>query len=346
MHPVLDMRPAVLNNVITSSACRDRKRKDTMAYKYVFGPVMSGRLGRSLGLDLLGGRICSMDCVYCEVGATRDLTLERKPYVPATDILGELAAWQSEGHTPPDMVTLGGLGEPCLNSEMGAIITGARELFPDTDIAVLTNSTLMNDPTVRAELALADVVLPSLDSLVGAEFEAVNRSCQGITPQAVAEGLLEFRREFKGKIFLEILLVEGVNDSDENLGLLTEFCKRLGPDRVDVVTTTRPGTVKGTRPVSGETLNRWRAELEVGKRLTCATKSDDYEELSLDQLITLIHSSLSRRPQTVPQLAAALNADPKSVRKAVEALLLEGDVIAREDRDGTFYHGTGHVMEE
>lgn len=317
-----------------------------MAYKYVFGPVLSGRLGRSLGLDLLGGRICSMDCVYCEVGATRDLTLERKPYVPAADILGELKAWKAEGHTAPDMVTLGGLGEPCLNSEMAEVINGARELFPETAIAVLTNSTLMTDPAVRAELVQADVVLPSLDSLVESEFATVNRSCDGITPEAVANGLLQFREEFSGKIFLEILLVEGVNDSDENLGLLTDFCKRLGPDRVDVVTTTRPGTVKGTTPVSGETLSRWRAELEVGKCKTCATESADYDNLSLEKLTSLISASLSRRPQTVPQLATALNADPEMVRQAVEALESEGDVIAREDRDETFYHGTGHVMEE
>jgi len=317
-----------------------------MAYKYVFGPVLSGRLGRSLGLDLLGGRICSMDCMYCEVGATRDLTLERKPYVPAADILGELADWKAEGHTPPDMVTLGGLGEPCLNSEMAAVIDGARKLFPGTDIAVLTNSTLMPDPAARMELAKADVILPSMDTLVEAEFAAINRSCEGITPQAVADGLLEFRKEFKGKIFLEILLVEGVNDSDENLGLLTDFCKRLGPDRVDVVTTTRPGTVRGTSPVSGETLSRWRAELEVGKDDTCTTTSTDYEDLSMDQLSTLIQASLNRRPQTVPQLVLALNADPESVRRAVEALLDEDAVVAREDRDETFYHGTGHVMED
>jgi len=287
-----------------------------------------------------------MDCVYCEVGATQDLTLERKPYVPAVDILRELAEWKAEGHTKPDMVTLGGLGEPSLNSEMGAIINGARELFPNTDIAVLTNSTLMFDPEVRAELAMADIILPSLDSLMEEEFTAVNRSQNGVTAQGVAEGLLEFKNEFKGKIFLEILLVEGINDSNENLDLLTDFCKRLNPDRVDVVTSTRPGTVKATRPVSGETLSRWRTELEVGKRDTSASETAGYENLSLDQLTQLIKASIARRPQTVPHLATALNADPKLVRQAVEALEKEGEVVAREDRDETFYHGSGHVMEE
>jgi len=317
-----------------------------MAYKYVFGPVMSGRLGRSLGLDLLGDRICSMDCVYCEVGATRDLTLERKPYIPAADILAELSAWKDEGLTPPDMVTLGGFGEPCLNSEMAEVITGARDLFPETDIAVLTNSSLMTDPALRKELAQADVVLPSLDSLLDDEFVNVNRPCEGVMPEAVAAGLLEFKKEFKGKIFLEILLIEGVNDSDANLEKLTDFCKRLGPDRVDVVTTTRPGTVRGAKPVDGEVLSRWRMELERGKDITCSASCAKTEVMELDHLIELVRASIARRPQTVPQLAGALNVDPDSVHQAVEALIKEGDVISREDRDETFYHGTGHVIEE
>ncbi|MDC0335312.1 radical SAM protein [Pseudodesulfovibrio sp.] len=317
-----------------------------MVYKYVFGPVMSGRLGRSLGLDLLGGRVCSMDCVYCEVGATRDLTVERKAYVPAADILEELSAWKDEGLTAPDMVTLGGLGEPCLNSEMADVITGAKALFPDTDIAVLTNGSLMTDETVRRELALADVVLPSLDSLVDDEFSQVNRPCEGMTPAAVAQGLLEFKRNFKGKIFLEILLAEAINDTDENLGKLKDFCQRLAPDRVDVVTLTRPGTVKGVRPVDGEVLNRWRMALTSGNAPAGERQTSGRETLSMERITAFIEASLSRRPQTAAQLADALNADPELVRQAVEALQKVGDVISREDRGETFYHGTGHVLEE
>ncbi|WP_319470553.1 radical SAM protein [uncultured Pseudodesulfovibrio sp.] len=317
-----------------------------MAYKYVFGPVMSGRLGRSLGLDLLGGRICSMDCVYCEVGATRNLTLERKPYVPASDILDELAAWKAEGLGDVDMVTLGGLGEPCLNSEMADVITGARKLFPDTDIAVLTNASLMPDEAVRRELALADVVLPSLDSLVDEEFVRVNRPCEGLTPTAVAEGLLEFRKIFKGKIFLEILLAEGINDTDENLGRLKDFCKRLAPDRVDVVTLTRPGTVKGVHSVEGEVLRRWRMAIESGTGRSEERKVAVKVDMDIERATAFVQASLARRPQTVLQLAQALNADTETVRQAVEALEKQGDIIARDDRGETYYHGSGHVIEE
>ncbi|WP_319541662.1 radical SAM protein [uncultured Pseudodesulfovibrio sp.] len=317
-----------------------------MAYKYVFGPVMSGRLGRSLGLDLLGDRICSMDCVYCEVGATRNLTVERKPYVAATAILKELAAWKEEGLDTPDMVTLGGLGEPCLNSEMAEVIIGARQLFPDTQIAVLTNASLIGNPEVRRELALADVVLPSLDSLLDDEFTRVNRPCKGFSPQGIADGLLEFRKEFNGKIFLEILLAEGINDTNENLGRLKNFCKRLAPDRVDVVTLTRPGTVKGVHPVEGEVLSRWRMALESGEASVHTRQTTDRKTMSTEHVIDFVRASLTRRPQTVSQLAQALTVDPKQVRAAVEALLKMGEITSRDDRGETYYHGTGHIIEE
>lgn len=316
-----------------------------MGYKYIFGPVMSSRLGRSLGLDLLGGRICTMDCVYCEVGATRDLTLTRKPYVPAADILAELSAWKDEGLPAPDMVTLGGLGEPCLNSEMADVITGARALFPGTDIAVLTNASLMTDTQVRKELAMADVVLPSLDSLVDDEFTQVNRPCEGFSPEAVAEGLLEFKKDFKGKIFLEILLAKGINETDENLGRLKDFCRQLSPDRVDVVTLTRPGTVKSIAPVDGETLERWRMMLG-GDGPAEERDRTSGTELSMERITAFIEASLARRPQTVQQLADALGGDPETVRQAVEALEKSGDVISREDRGEIFYHGTGHVIQD
>ncbi|WP_272700980.1 radical SAM protein [Desulfovibrio sp. Fe33] len=317
-----------------------------MAYKYVFGPVMSGRLGRSLGLDLLGDRICSMDCVYCEVGATRDRTCERRVYVPAADILKELSLWKEEGLEPPDMITLGGLGEPCLNSDMETIILGAKRLFPGIPVAVLTNASLMTDPEVRRELCAADVVLPSLDSLVSKEFARVNRPDKSVDPEAVAQGLLAFRKEFNGKIFLEILLAEGINDSDENLGRLRIFCQRLAPDRVDVVTLTRPGTVKGVRPVDGEVLSRWRLALGGGETRDKERRAAGGKEMSMERMTAAVTASLSRRPQTAEQLALALGADLDKVRLAVEALEKMGDVTRRDDRGETFYHGTGHVIED
>ncbi len=317
-----------------------------MKFNYVFGPVMSGRLGRSLGLDLLGDRICSMDCVYCEVGATRELTLERRPYVPAEDILHELEEWKKEGHAPPDMITLGGLGEPCLNTEMEYVISGCRDLFPDVPVAVLTNSTLMLDPEVRRELALADIVLPSLDSLVPEEFHALNRPCPGVGPEEVAQGLLEFKKMFDGRIFLEILLAEGVNDSDANLGRLEAFCKRLQPDRVDVVTLSRPGTVKKAKAVDKETLERWRKALHAGDAPVQERQLARGATLSEAHVEDMIRASLARRPQTVKQLGQALGISEEQAEKAVTRLVQNDEAVSRDESGTPFYHSCRHEIEE
>lgn len=232
-----------------------------MTYAYVFGPVASSRLGLSLGLDLLGRRICSMDCLYCEVGQTDVHTLERAPWVPAGVILDELAHWAASATTLPDHVTLGGSGEPCLNSDLAAIIAGCRRILPGIPVAVLTNATLLDRADVRADLCLADVVLPSLDSLVEREFRRINRTCEGVTAASVAAGIRTFAQEYTGRIWLEILLVEGINDSTENLDLLHHYVREIAPDRVDVTTLSRPGTWSGARPVSAATLTRWRDTL-------------------------------------------------------------------------------------
>ena len=312
-----------------------------MGYRYVFGPVSSGRLGLSLGLDLLGEAVCTLDCLYCEVGRTTRLTARREPYVPARDILDELARWAATATRKPDHVTLGGMGEPCLNSEMGAVIQGARELLPGVPVAVLTNATMFTDPEVRAELALADVVLPSMDSLVPEEFQALNRPHHSLDLAAVARALLDFRTRFQGRMYLEVLLVRGLNDSDENLSLLTEFCRSLRPHRVDVVTMTRPGASHRAAPVDEETLARWRAALSAqaadtapqGPRRAGADISTA-DAAAPGALRETIMASVSRRPQTAAQLAHALGVPEKETRAALGELTRTGHVRPMESTEG------------
>lgn len=288
-----------------------------MAYRYVFGPVFSGRLGLSLGLDLLGSRICSMDCVYCEVGATTDLTVTRAPYVPAIDILTELEAWAAEGHET-EYVTLGGSGEPCLNSEIAEVIAGIRRILPGKQVAVLTNATHLTDGQVREELQGADIVLPSLDSLVLSEFRRINRAAKTVAPLDIAQGLLTFRKEYFGKIFLEVLLAAGYNDSDENLTLLTEFVSKLRPDRVDVTTLSRPGTLDGAKAVNAEVLAKWRETLGAGEIIQ--HQKAEAKDVDSETAAEMLAPSLARRPQTVLQLAAGLGLTEKSVISGLESL--------------------------
>ena len=312
---------------------------------------MSGRLGRSLGLDLLGRRVCSMNCVYCESGVLEQLTLARKPYVPAAELLAELSAWeaarQASGEPKPEVVSLGGLGEPTLNSDLPAIIAGVRRILPGVPVAVLTNSSLMTDPAVRVELAAADIVLPSLDSLVPAEFAAVNRAHPGLDPNVIAEGILAFCQGSQAshiKVFLEILLVAGLNDSAQNLELLAAFCNRLQPDRVDVVTLSRPGTEKGARPVDPAILARWRARLgfaaaNAGTRLAeCAKNGHKQNGCMLpDEIRPRLLASLARRPQTGAQLAEALLVDQDALSSVLAELVRAGRIAVRW-QDGQEYY--------
>lgn len=311
----------------------------------VFGPVRSGRLGVSLGLDLLGATICSFDCLYCEVGVTRALTRQRKPYVPAEKLLGELAYRLFAPHPPFDVITLGGMGEPTLNSEMGQIIAGVRDLAPGVPVAVLTNSSLLADPQVRAELRLADMVLPSMDSLLPTEFLHINRPLTGTSLADIRQGLLAFGREFTGKLFLEVLVLAGVNDSDENLARLAAFCRELRPHRVDVVTMTRPGAYLEAQPAPPATLERFRQVLSpLGQAVEPPEKArhfgstlDNNMSMTVHDLEARILESLSRRPQTAAQLARGLGVPLADVSALLPGLVARGRVSWRQVQDETFY---------
>lgn len=335
----------------------------------IFGPVRSGRLGVSLGLDLLGAKICSFDCLYCEVGATRAHTAARKPYVPAHKLLGELAGWLFAPHPRFDVITLGGMGEPTLNAEMGQIINGVRELAPGVPVAVLTNSSLMADPQVRTELALADIVLPSMDSLIPAEFTQINRPLANASLVDMRRGLLDFRRQFSGKIYLEVLLLAGLNDSAENLERLASFTAELAPGRVDVVTMTRPGAYPQALPAPISTLEQFRTVLQAAARsggrgapgrTGAATGGafcdapgcpgdvpektrhfslplDNGPVQGLEGLHDRVLGSLARRPQTAAGLSSALRVDTHAVQRILTELFAQGVIISRQLGDETYY---------
>jgi len=316
----------------------------------VFGPVRSGRLGASLGLDLLGAKICSFDCLYCEAGATRALTARRKPYVPAARLLGELAAWLFEPHPPFEVITLGGMGEPTLNTDMARIIEGVRELAPGVPVAVLTNSSLMADPAVRADLGLADMVLPSMDSLVPSEFLAINRPLAGTSLVDIRKGLLAFRGQYAGRLFLEVLLLAGVNDTDENLARLKAFVRELDPDRVDVVTMTRPGAFPQALPARPAALERFREALCPGRRAQgdvaektaqFAAPLDNAGPRRVEALGMKVLDSLARRPQTAHSLAEALGEREADLTNLLDDLMARGLVKAVALGGETFYSRVG-----
>ena len=211
-----------------------------MAYRHLFGPVRSRRLGRSLGIDLLPDNTCSFDCIYCERGKTNNLTLKRAEYTPTDEILTELDNLLST-HPHIDFITLGGTGEPTLHSGIGTILWHIREEHPKYKSAILTNSTLLPDPTVRSALSSADLILPSLNAVSNDVFETINRPAPGISSSEIIEGLIRLREEYSGQIWLEIFLIPGINTTDVELHLLREAVIRIRPDQIHLNSLDRPG---------------------------------------------------------------------------------------------------------
>jgi wyosine [tRNA(Phe)-imidazoG37] synthetase (radical SAM superfamily) len=306
-----------------------------MKYRYLFGPVASRRLGRSLGVDLLPLKTCPYDCVYCEVGRTTAKTTVRSEFVPAADVLGELEAYFASGGDA-DFVTVSGSGEPTLYRGLGALIAEVRGRF-HRKVAVITNGALLTDAAVRRELGSADLVMPSLDSARQSSFEAVNRPYGGIRVDALIEGLVAFAREYRGRLWLEVLIVAGINDSDEDVNALSRAIRRIAPERIHLNTVVRLPAEHSARPVSRERLEaiavRFGAEAPTeiiapaiaGGRGTAAPTD------------TSILDTLKRRSCTAEDIAGGVGVSPEAVRAVLERLVSSG-LARKSDFGGTTFY--------
>ena len=206
-------------------------------YKYLFGPVPSRRLGMSLGVDLVPKKVCSLDCVYCEVGKTTKLTLDRKEYIKSDKIKEELSHYFSNS-PDPDYITFSQSGEPTLNLYIGEILRFIKQSKPEIPVAVLTNGTLLYDKNVRKELLTADVVLPSVDAATDSVFKKINRPSGDLDIHKYIRGLIDFRKEFKGKIWLEVFILPRYNDSENELTELKKVILKINPDSVQLTLST------------------------------------------------------------------------------------------------------------
>lgn len=214
---------------------------------YIYGPINSRRLGLSLGINLTPCKTCSFDCVYCQAGRTTEQTCERKEYVEADRVLSALRSWldeHKEAARKLSYVTVAGTGEPCLNIKFGEVIAGIKGLV-HLPVAVITNSSLLIQPAVRKELLAADLVVPSLDAARQETFEKIDRPVPGIRAAEIIDALAEFRKEYTGKIWLEVMLVRGFNDSKEDIVELKKAVERIKPDRIQINSPVRRASEEG-----------------------------------------------------------------------------------------------------
>ena len=211
--------------------------------KMVYGPVPSRRLGRSLGINPIPFKTCNYSCVYCQLGRTTQMTNQRRDFFSPEEILNEIKraieVQGGRGGGEIDFVTFIGEGEPTLCKSIGWLIRETIEIV-DIPIAVDTNGSLLYREDVRNDLSQADVVMPSLDAGTAGTFRRINRPHRGIDFKKVVEGMEKFRQEYDGEIWLEVMLVKGVNDSEKELEAIKSRLEKIEPDRIYINVPIRP----------------------------------------------------------------------------------------------------------
>jgi wyosine [tRNA(Phe)-imidazoG37] synthetase (radical SAM superfamily) len=305
-----------------------------MSYKYLFGPVPSRRLGISLGIDLVPYKTCTLNCVYCECGRTTDLTIQRKEYVPTAAILSELDHYLRDG-PELDYITFSGSGEPTLHSGLREIIDFLKTRYPKYRIAVLTNGTLLYDKKTRSEIMGADLIIPSLDAASEVAFKKINRPQKGLSLGRILSGLADLRKEFSGEIWLEVFIVPGLNDNEDELGLMKEAIDKIKPDKVQLNTLDRPGTEDWVMPEPKERMEEIASRLgaEVIADFKSRKKVNSFSEDTEKDII----STIRRRPCTASDLSEILGLHINEVNKYLQTLLESGRIRSEEGERGRFF---------
>ena len=310
--------------------------------KCVFGPVPSRRLGLSLGIDLLPFKTCSMDCVYCECGATTNLTCERKEYFPTEAVTAEIDGVLSK-HPKIDCITFSGVGEPTLHAGIGRIIRHIRRHYPELRICLLTNSSLLGDPQLLEELQGLSLIIPSLDGSNEEELFKINRQHASVTLKSVMDGLLAFRARYpETTMWLEIFIVPGINDSPESAARFRDLAAQIKPDKVQLNSLDRPGVVDWIRPAEPDSLDKiaeiigQAAPVEIVSRHQKQVKIQNGQP-DVTQYNDLILKTLRSRPCTAEDLVSTLGIPADRIEPHLRRMERAGLVIPEPGSRGTFY---------
>ncbi|MGC9314053.1 MAG: radical SAM protein [bacterium] len=303
--------------------------------RFTYGPVPSRRLGRSLGIDLVASKSCTVNCIYCQIGSREPSPPVRVSFFPPEDIEADIRS-AVESADEIDWLTFSGSGEPTLSSDLGRIVRFSKSLDA-APVCVLTNGTLLWMPEVRQEISDADLVVPNLDAATPELFEKVVRPHSSITFEKYYDGLKTFSTEFEGDLHLEIVVLKGINDSEEHFRQLAELVEDIAPSGVWIGTVKRPPAESYVQAVSDETLEL-ASEIIGGK----AEIIHDYhgkkgETFSAWGLADKIIDLLRRRPETAEAIAEGLSANYHEALKAISRLEEAGKIHRREIENRIYY---------
>ncbi len=301
--------------------------------KYLYGPVISRRLGLSLGVDIVPFKVCTLDCVYCQLGSTTQKITERAEYVFPELVLAELRETLARG-LKADFITIGGSGEPTLNSRLGELIDGIKKIT-DIPVALLTNGTLFYRPDVRADCAKADVVLPSLDAGDKRTFEEINRPHKDIVIENLISGLCVFRSEFAGQIWLEVFFIEGINTDASQIAKIKDAIEQIRPDKIQLNTAVRPTAETGIERLNPEKLQAI-AKLLGEKCGVVADFSPGRCDKHIESRAEDVLSMLKRRPCSLNDICSGLGIHSNEALKYVNHFQQQG-VVNSSEKDGIVF---------
>ncbi len=296
---------------------------------YTYGPVPSRRLGFSLGIDIMPHKNCSFDCVYCQLGKTTNITVSRKEYTPTQEIIREIKEVLKK-NIRIDFLTFSGSGEPTLHKDIGYLINELKKLTK-IPIAVLTNGSLLHISEVRNDLKNADLVIPTLCTTDETVFRKIHRGQTTIDLARVIEGYVSFRKIYEGQIWLEVMLIHGMNDRPEQIIDLKKVIDRIDPDKIHLNTVVRPPSEAYAQPVPVEIMQELREimgeKCEIIVDFAAKTR-DARDGDALERIAAII----SRRPITADDLAQTTGLHKNEILKYIQSLSQRGKIkISRHD---------------
>ncbi|GIK72857.1 MAG: radical SAM protein [Chloroflexota bacterium] len=274
--------------------------------QYVYGPIPSRRLGRSLGVDPIPLKTCNWNCIYCQLGRSTPLTNERREYIPREAILAEIQETLAHHSSEIDYISFVGSGEPTLHSGLGWLIRAVKAITT-IPVAVITNGVLLHRADVRQELLAADVVMPTVSAGTAELYRRIHRPHPDAGFEQLIDGLCAFRAEYTGQLWVEVMLIRNVNDSEIALRDLERVLRRIQPDQVHIVLPDRPPAEPWVQPADSEGLLRAEALLgpvaHIVHPFSNGVHASDYA--SPDEAIVSI---VTRHPMSLAQLITTLNA--------------------------------------
>jgi wyosine [tRNA(Phe)-imidazoG37] synthetase (radical SAM superfamily) len=304
------------------------KQSGMKDFYHLYGPVPSRRLGRSLGIDLVPHKICTYNCIYCQIGKTTKKTLLRKEYILKEEVLEEVKAFLlQKGESTIDHFTLSGSGEPTLHSQIRSVINGIKAIS-STPVAVLTNGSLLYKEEVREDLLRADIILPSLDAVSPEIFIKINRPHTRISVKKIIEGMIEFRKVYKGQIWLEILFCKGVNDTHSELLRMKKAIDRIQPDRIHLNTVVRPPSEKWAIPLDLREMEEMKTFF--GEKASIISEFDRpllpiFEKDFKEEMLKI----LKRRPLSLSDLSLRMGIPADKLDRVIALLVKERKIQIR-----------------